>query len=170
MLEYLTAASRAAKEHEQAGGGAAVGSAAAPLSKKGSSAAAGELGLGRIGPSEPAQISIEALLREASPVLEALGNAKTIRNDNSSRFGKYVAVQYGVNGGIVGAMTETYLLERSRVVEVSAGERNYHIFYQVRISPDLSASPPSSAFFRLLPRLPTPSHTRPCLLTPSTRC
>ena len=66
-------------------------------------------------------------------MLEAFGNAKTIRNDNSSRFGKYVAVQYGESGGIVGAVTETYLLERSRVVDVAAGERNYHIFYQVHV-------------------------------------
>jgi hypothetical protein len=77
--------------------------------------------------------SVEVLLREASPVLEAFGNAKTIRNDNSSRFGKYVAVQYDADGVIVGAASETYLLERSRVVEVGAGERNYHIFYQVHV-------------------------------------
>ena len=71
---------------------------------------------------------VEVLLREASPVLEAFGNAKTIRNDNSSRFGKYVAVQYdGAEGIIVGASSETYLLERSRVVEIGAGERNHSI-------------------------------------------
>ena len=74
---------------------------------------------------------MEALLREASPVLEAFGNAKTIRNDNSSRFGKYVAVQYDANSLIVGAASQTYLLERSRVVEIALGERNYHIFYQL---------------------------------------
>jgi len=65
---------------------------------------------------------VEALLREASPVLEAFGNAKTIRNDNSSRFGKYVAVQYDANSLIVGAASQTYLLERSRVVEIALGE------------------------------------------------
>ena len=64
-------------------------------------------------------------------MLEALGNAKTIRNDNSSRFGKYVAVQYDADSIIIGASSETYLLERSRVVEIASGERNYHIFYQM---------------------------------------
>jgi hypothetical protein len=54
--------------------------------------------------------SVEMLLREASPVLEAFGNAKTIRNDNSSRFGKYVAVQYDADNIIVGATSETYAL------------------------------------------------------------
>eukprot|EP00965_Chrysotila_dentata_P146436 4835213-Pleurochrysis_carterae.AAC.1 len=78
-----------------------------------------------------AQVSVEALLRDASPVLEAFGNAKTIRNDNSSRFGKYVCVEYDGHGGIVGSSTETYLLERSRVVDIGEGERNYHIFYQL---------------------------------------
>ena len=123
VLEYLTAASRAAKEHELALSG---GSGLPPRTPSGK----GEWD-GAGAPTADGPLSIEALLREASPVLEALGNAKTIRNDNSSRFGKYVAVQYGANGGIVGAMTETYLLERSRVVEVSHGERNYHIFYQL---------------------------------------
>ena len=130
VLEYLTAASRAAKqqEEESKSGGGGGGAADPPTVLAALRTPNGKSGFEG---SAPASISIEALLREASPVLEALGNAKTIRNDNSSRFGKYVAVQYGPNGGIVGALTETYLLERSRVVEVSAGERNYHIFYQM---------------------------------------
>ena len=124
VLEYLTAASRSAKaEHGEAGGGG--GAAMAGVS--GGGGGGGEFGL--LGGEE--DMSIEFMLKEASPVLEAFGNAKTIRNDNSSRFGKYVAVQYGESGGIVGAVTETYLLERSRVVDVGPGERNYHIFYQM---------------------------------------
>jgi myosin heavy subunit len=87
--------------------------------------------VGVSGTSDGAPVAIESLLKEASPILEAFGNAKTIRNDNSSRFGKYVAVEYDAHGCIAGAATETYLLERSRVVDISEGERNYHIFYQM---------------------------------------
>ncbi|KAG5519763.1 hypothetical protein PMAC_000036 [Pneumocystis sp. 'macacae'] len=73
----------------------------------------------------------EERILATNPVIEAFGNAKTIRNDNSSRFGKYIEINFNKETEIVGARIRTYLLERSRLVFQPQNERNYHIFYQL---------------------------------------
>lgn len=75
--------------------------------------------------------SLEDQIIQANPLLEAYGNAKTTRNNNSSRFGKFIRIHFGTTGKIAGADIEFYLLEKSRVTSQMKGERNFHIFYQI---------------------------------------
>ncbi|XP_068976195.1 myosin heavy chain, muscle isoform X28 [Bombus flavifrons] len=75
--------------------------------------------------------SLEDQVVQTNPVLEAFGNAKTVRNDNSSRFGKFIRIHFGPTGKLAGADIETYLLEKARVISQQALERSYHIFYQM---------------------------------------
>ncbi|XP_030624165.1 myosin heavy chain, fast skeletal muscle-like [Chanos chanos] len=77
------------------------------------------------------QGSLEDQIIAANPLLEAYGNAKTVRNDNSSRFGKFIRIHFGTSGKLASADIETYLLEKSRVTFQLPDERGYHIFYQI---------------------------------------
>uniref|UniRef100_A0A665W1X5 Myosin VAb n=1 Tax=Echeneis naucrates TaxID=173247 RepID=A0A665W1X5_ECHNA len=83
------------------------------------------------------ETNVEERVLASSPIMEALGNAKTTRNDNSSRFGKYIEIGFDKQYGIIGANMRTYLLEKSRVVFQAHRERNYHIFYQLCASSHL---------------------------------
>ncbi|XP_073040750.1 myosin-1-like isoform X1 [Primulina eburnea] len=74
---------------------------------------------------------IEYEILKTNPILEAFGNAKTLRNDNSSRFGKLIEIHFSEAGKISGARIQTFLLEKSRVIHCTEGERSYHIFYQL---------------------------------------
>ncbi|CAG8490447.1 5123_t:CDS:10, partial [Diversispora eburnea] len=81
---------------------------------------------------------VEEQIMATNPIMESFGNAKTTRNDNSSRFGKYLEIQFDKDQNIIGAKIRTYLLERSRLVYQPENERNYHIFYQL-----CAGAPPS---------------------------
>ncbi|XP_017163246.1 unconventional myosin-Vb isoform X3 [Poecilia reticulata] len=81
--------------------------------------------------------NVEEKVLASNPIMEAIGNAKTTRNDNSSRFGKYIQIGFSRHYHIIGANMRTYLLEKSRVVFQAEDERNYHIFYQLCASASL---------------------------------
>ncbi len=74
---------------------------------------------------------MEQQVLQSNPILESFGNARTIRNDNSSRFGKFIEIQFHKSGCLVGASINTYLLEKVRLIRQAEGERNYHIFYEM---------------------------------------
>ncbi|KAG9462061.1 hypothetical protein GDO78_014982 [Eleutherodactylus coqui] len=82
-------------------------------------------------PAGKIQGTLEDQIIQANPLLEAFGNAKTVRNDNSSRFGKFIRIHFGTTGKLASADIETYLLEKSRVTFQLSAERSYHIFYQI---------------------------------------
>lgn len=109
----------------------------------GAAAAAGEAA-GAAG----AKATIERRVLDSNPILEAFGNAKTLRNENSSRFGKFIQLQFSARGELVGAKIETYLLEKVRLVYQAKGERSYHAFYQLQAGADDA----SRAAWRLRPR------------------
>ena len=74
---------------------------------------------------------VEQQVLDSNPILESFGNARTIRNDNSSRFGKYIDIRFSSSGRLCGARIDTYLLEKVRLIRQTEGERNFHVFYQL---------------------------------------
>lgn len=82
------------------------------------------------GSTEASDQQVEKQVLQSNPILEAFGNARTIRNDNSSRFGKYININFSQTGRLTGASIDTYLLEKVRLIHQNEGERNFHVFYQ----------------------------------------
>lgn len=84
--------------------------------------------------------SIESRVLQSNAILESFGNARTLRNDNSSRFGKFIELRFSDRGRLIGASIDTYLLEKARIVGHTCGERTYHIFYEVLAKGSLTST------------------------------
>ncbi|KAI9366540.1 P-loop containing nucleoside triphosphate hydrolase protein [Pilaira anomala] len=105
---------------------------------------------GFVGPDYSQKTKLEEQILQANPILESFGNAQTIRNNNSSRFGKFIRIAFNRNGDIRGAFIDWYLLETSRVHTQTLEERNYHIFYQL-----LNADPEMKAILKIDQKCPS---------------
>ena len=122
LVKQAAKQAAAARSRGARGGGgraAGGGSALAPAAGGGGKSASAK------------RYAIEEQVVLSNPILESFGNARTIRNDNSSRFGKFITIQFNRNGYLVGASISTYLLEKARIVFQADRERNYHIFYEM---------------------------------------
>ena len=88
-------------------------------------------GAGGAAKKDAKKVSLEDQIVATNPILESYGNAKTARNDNSSRFGKFIRIHFTASGKLCGCDIVSYLLEKSRITEQQEVERSYHIFYQL---------------------------------------
>ena len=88
-------------------------------------------GAGGAAKKDTKKVSLEDQIVATNPILESYGNAKTARNDNSSRFGKFIRIHFTSSGKLAGCDIVSYLLEKSRITEQQEVERSYHIFYQL---------------------------------------
>jgi len=131
IMQYLATLSERRAEAKDFGGSEGKTSSSKPK-KRGKRRESIDLGLrGSLQKDDnPEETSIEQQVLQSNPILESFGNARTIRNDNSSRFGKFIDIHFTSKGKLSGAKIETYLLEKVRLIHPSFGERNYHIFYQ----------------------------------------
>eukprot|EP01064_Diplonema_japonicum_P024088 TRINITY_DN3456_c0_g4_i1.p1 TRINITY_DN3456_c0_g4~~TRINITY_DN3456_c0_g4_i1.p1 ORF type:complete len:1178 (+),score=358.28 TRINITY_DN3456_c0_g4_i1:37-3534(+) len=92
--------------------------------------------IAEVSPKSDDMDKVKKVMLDSNPVLEAFGNAKTVRNDNSSRFGKFMEVYFDIRGGPSGGYIRNFLLEKSRVAFQGKGDRNFHIFYQLCVGAD----------------------------------